>query len=81
MITVYGKHNCGYCTKAKNLLESKKIPYQYITIGEDIGVDEFVALYPNVRTAPYILNNSTAIGGFTDLQSYLEETSGGNESF
>ena len=81
MITVYGKHGCGYCVKAKNLLESKKIPFTYITLGEDVGINEFVAQYPDVKSAPFILNNDIPIGGFNDLESYLEETTGGNDSF
>ena len=81
MITVYGKHNCGYCTKAKNLLESKKIPFTYLTIGEDIGINEFREQYPDVRSAPFILNNTDVIGGFDHLQVYLEETSGKNDDF
>ena len=81
MITVYGKHNCGYCTKAKNLLESKKIPFTYLNIGEDIGINEFREQYPDVRTAPFILNNDIVIGGFDHLQVYLEETTGKNDDF
>ena len=77
MIIVYGKHGCGYCEKAKNLLEIKKIPYEYYTIGEDIGVNEFIDQYPNVRSAPFIINNNEVIGGFSELQKYIEETSSG----
>ena len=81
MITVYGKDNCGYCTKAKNLLETKKIPFTYLKIGEDIGINEFKEQYPDVRTVPFILNRDMAIGGFDNLQEYLESTTGGNDSF
>jgi glutaredoxin 1 len=77
MITVYGKHGCGYCEKAKSLLEMKRIPYEYLSIGEDIGVNEFVEQYPNVRSAPFIINNNTIIGGYTDLQKYIEDTASG----
>jgi len=77
MIIVYGKHGCGYCEKAKNLLEIKKIPYEYYTIGEDIGVNEFIDQYPNVRSAPFIINNDEVIGGFSELQRYVEETASG----
>ena len=81
MITVYGKQSCGYCVKAKNLLESKKIPFTYLSLGEDVGINEFKEQYPHVKTVPYILNNDFIIGGFTDLEEYLEETSGGSDSF
>lgn len=77
MIVVYGKYGCGYCEKAKNLLDMKKIPYEYFTIGEDIGVNEFVEQFPDVRSAPFIINNNEVIGGYTDLQKYIEETSSG----
>ena len=81
MITVYGKDNCGYCTKAKNLLESRSIPFTYLTVGEDIGINEFKEQYPDVKSVPFILNNDLIIGGFDNLQVYLEETAGGNDSF
>jgi glutaredoxin len=77
MITVYGKDNCSYCTKAKELLNIKQIPYSYLKVGEDIGINEFVEMYPNIKSVPYILVNKTPIGGFTDLQKYIEETASG----
>lgn len=81
MITVYGKHDCGYCTKAKNLLESKKIPFAYLSIGEDIGINEFREQYPHVRTVPFILSSEDVIGGFDDLKEYIESTTGLNDDF
>ena len=77
MITIYGKYGCGYCEKAKNLLNSKNIKYEYISVGEELGINEFVEMYPNVKSVPYIINNKKIIGGFTDLQRYIEETSSG----
>jgi glutaredoxin 1 len=81
MITVYGKHGCGYCVKAKNLLESKKIPFTYLTLGEDVGINEFVAQYPEIRSVPFIINNNGILGGFNELQAYLEDIAGTAENF
>jgi glutaredoxin 1 len=81
MITVYGKHGCGYCVKSKNLLESKKIPFTYLNVGEDIGINEFREHYPDIKSVPFILNDDIVIGGFEHLQVYLEEVSGKNDDF
>jgi glutaredoxin 1 len=77
VITVYGKEGCPYCTRAVNLLEQKEIPYQYFSVGETIGITEFKEMFPTVKTVPYIINNSNVIGGFSELQQYLEETASG----
>jgi glutaredoxin len=81
MITVYGKDNCGYCTKAKNLLESRSIPFTYLTVGEDIGINEFREQYPEIRSVPLIINNNGILGGFNELQAYLEDIAGTAENF
>lgn len=77
MIEVYGREGCDYCKKAQELLEQKKIPYNYIQLGIDITVDEFKEKFPEQKTVPVVTNHGFKIGGFTDLQAYIEETSGG----
>ena len=77
MITIYGKEGCSYCTRAVNLLDQKGIPYKYFSVGETIGITEFKEMFPSVKTVPYIINNSNVIGGFSELQQYLEETTSG----
>lgn len=77
MITVYGKDGCSYCQKAVALLEMKKVPYEYLKVGEQIAISEFTEAFPGVRTVPYILNRGNVIGGYTDLQKYFEDTNSG----
>lgn len=77
MIEVYGREGCSYCTKAQKLLEEKKIPYNYIQLGIDITVDEFKEKFPDQKTVPVITNYGMKIGGYSELQEYIEETSGG----
>ena len=77
MITIYGKEGCSYCTRAVSLLEQKGIPHHYFSVGETIGITEFKEMFPAVKSVPYILNNSNVIGGFSELQQYLEETASG----
>jgi glutaredoxin len=81
MMIVYGKNDCGHCTKAKNILESRSIPFTYLTVGEDIGINEFREQYPEIRSVPFIINNNEILGGFSELQSYLEDIAGTAENF
>jgi glutaredoxin 3 len=77
MIEVYGRPNCNWCVKAKELLNSKGINYRYNTVGEDIGINEITEMFPGVRTVPIIAVDGKRIGGYEELKEYLEETAGG----
>jgi glutaredoxin 3 len=78
MINVYGKQDCTYCAAAKNLLESKNIPYNYFNVGEDVGIDFVIENFPGIRTVPIVQVNGKHIGGYDELKEYLEEISGGH---
>ena len=77
MIEVYGRPNCNWCVAAKQLLNEKGINYRYLTVGEDIGIDEVKEAFPNVRTVPIVAVDGKRIGGYEELKQYLEETAGG----
>jgi glutaredoxin len=76
MITIYGKTNCGFCTKAKDLVESKKFKYEY----KDVGISQAVLdelqtrVSTPVRSVPQIFIRDKHIGGYSDLIRYIEET-------
>lgn len=67
MIQVYTKENCIYCTKAKLLLESKKLEFTEVRIGIDITRGEFLEQFPDARTVPQIIFEGKAIGGYDQL--------------
>jgi len=71
-IIIYSKDNCGYCVKAKSLLNNLGLTYtekkleNFLTIEaliEDIG--------KNVRSMPQIKINGELIGGYNQLIEYL----------
>jgi glutaredoxin len=78
MIEVYGKPDCGYCAKAKELLEERKVPFKYYTVGEDIDARSLVERFPGIRTVPVVVSNGSLVGGFDDLKSYIEDTTNGH---
>jgi glutaredoxin 3 len=67
-IIVYSMSNCPYCTKAKNLLSSKGIPYKEINTDgySDAEWDELCDR-SGMKTLPQIFNGDNLIGGYTEL--------------
>lgn len=67
-VEIYTKAFCGYCARAKQLLDSKGVDFQEydITMG---GPDKAAMLErkPDARTVPQIFIDGQAIGGSDDL--------------
>lgn len=67
-VTVYTMENCPYCTRAKQLLKQRKIPFQEVLVplDDDAQWDE---LYKRsgMKTMPQIFHGERLIGGYTDL--------------
>lgn len=67
-VDIYTKFGCGYCYRAKRLLDSKGVTYnEYdITFGGPKR-DEMMQRAPMARTVPQIFIGSTHVGGSDDL--------------
>ncbi|MBS49888.1 MAG: glutaredoxin [Sphingobium sp.] len=70
-IVVYTKDNCKFCTRAKELLESRGLEYDEISFNDPDVLAEFKEKYPMARTAPQILIDGERIGGHTELVQLL----------
>jgi glutaredoxin len=68
MIKIYGKENCGYCVAAKNLLDSKGLPYEYLQLGVDFTTEELKEVAPQAASFPQIFMDGNLIGGFDQLR-------------
>jgi glutaredoxin len=71
-ITVYSKTECGYCTRAKILLEQKQLPFRELQLGRDFNRDELLAAVPNAKTFPVIVIDGEFIGGYDRLGPWLQ---------
>ena len=72
MYIVYGKNNCGFCKNAVNILQWKKVAYEYIKL-EDLDHEfkvNLVAKY-KINTVPIILYNDELIGGIDQLREHF----------
>ena len=67
MYRVFSKQNCGYCTKAKALLEDLGEDFEVIT---EFDV-EAIKRVTNHKTFPFVFRDNTFIGGFSELEQTL----------
>lgn len=69
-VEIYTKMYCGYCHRAKRLLDSKGVEYEEfdITLGGPKR-EEMLARKPDALTVPQIFINDQAIGGSDDLHA------------
>lgn len=73
--TIFGRASCGYCIRAKQLLNSKGLDMQWIDIIEK-GIskaDLEKTVGKPVQTVPQIFHGKHHVGGYTELVTYLEE--------
>ena len=67
-ITIYSKYNCPYCTRAKMLLESKKMKYTEINIQDHPEEREnMIRRSKGGKTFPQIIIGDLHVGGCDDL--------------
>jgi len=72
---IYGSNSCPFCTKAVKFLTDLKEPYRYIDVnnygGSTIVKENLSILTCNYTMIPLIFNYQCFIGGYTDLEKYV----------
>jgi glutaredoxin 3 len=66
-IEVYTTRWCGYCVRAKALLEGRGIPYDEITLDDDPAFRQTVQEKTGGWTVPQIVVDGRPIGGYVEL--------------
>lgn len=66
-VTVYTTRFCGYCVRAKSLLEKRGIPYQEVSLEGDHARRKELVAKTGWRTVPMIFVGDEFVGGFDDL--------------
>ena len=69
--TIYATKTCPYCHMAKELLERKKIEYEYLTLDASSPILEEIKTWTGQMTVPLIFQSTehreTFIGGYAEL--------------
>jgi glutaredoxin 3 len=66
-VEIYTTRWCGYCVRAKALLDSKGIAYEEISFDDDPAFRRNLQELTGGWTVPQILIDGTPIGGYTEL--------------
>ncbi|HLT12919.1 MAG TPA: GrxA family glutaredoxin [Marinobacter sp.] len=74
-VTIYGRTSCGFCVRARDLCESRDIPYTWIDMVEQGLTKQDVAdrIGRPVHTVPQILVGTDYVGGFDDFSAYVRQ--------
>jgi glutaredoxin 3 len=66
-IQIYATRWCGYCVRAKTLLDSRGLSYEEISLDDDPTFRQTVLEATGGWTVPQILIDGRPIGGYTEL--------------
>ena len=66
-VRVYSTRWCGYCVRAKALLESRDIEYEEISLDDDPAFRQKLFDLTGGWKVPHILIDGRPIGGYTEL--------------
>jgi glutaredoxin 3 len=66
-ITMYTTRWCGYCVRAKILLDSLGLPYEEISMDDDPQFRRHLFDLTGGWTVPQIVIDGTPIGGYVEL--------------
>ena len=64
---MYTTRWCGYCVRAKALLDGKGLDYDEISLDDDPGFRQKLFDLTGGWTVPQIVIDGTPIGGYTEL--------------
>jgi len=68
-VEVYSTAACGFCVRAKRLLEQRGIPYEDFDVGADDNLRADVMERSGRRTVPQIFIDGRSIGGYEELRA------------
>jgi glutaredoxin 3 len=66
-IRIYSTRWCGYCVRAKALLDDKGIDYEEVSLDDDPAFRRNLFDLTGGWTVPQILIDGQPIGGYTEL--------------
>jgi len=72
-ISIYSKPNCVFCDKAK--IKLQKYNPKIHMLDEDFNREDFFKKFPNAKTFPQIVIDNKNVGGYYELNKWLEKNS------
>lgn len=72
-VIIYTKSWCGYCKRAKNLLDKKNVAYEEVDVSKVEAVENYIKNQTGWKTVPQIFINDKFIGGCDELYDLEKE--------
>jgi glutaredoxin 3 len=66
-ITLYSTDPCSFCTRAKELLDKRGIPYDEVNLAKDPAGREQLLSKTGMLSFPQIVVGDDVLGGFREL--------------
>jgi glutaredoxin 3 len=66
IVTVYTTDNCPFCTRAKQLLDTRGVQYEEINLERDPSGRQQLVERTGMMTFPQVIVGDEIIGGFTE---------------
>ena len=66
-IRIYTTRWCGYCVRAKALLDARGLDYEEVPLDEEVGFRQKLLDETGGWTVPQVLVDGRPIGGYTEL--------------
>jgi glutaredoxin 3 len=66
-IRIYTTRWCGYCVRAKALLDARGLAYEEVSMDDDAAFREHLQELTGGWSVPQILIDGRPIGGYTEL--------------
>jgi glutaredoxin-like protein len=70
-VTMFARHDCPFCARAKRMLEERRIPYEAIYLGDDVTMSSVRAATGKAKV-PQVFVDGRLIGGSEELAAFLE---------
>jgi glutaredoxin 3 len=72
-IEIFTGPNCGYCARAKALLEREGHAFRELSVDDPSAMAQFRRRLPRAKTIPQIFVDGEHIGGCEDLEIAVAE--------
>ncbi len=66
-VQIYTTETCAFCSRAKDFLQKRGVPYEEIDASDDDVREKLVLMSGGRRTVPQIFIGGQAVGGYSDL--------------
>ena len=67
-IQVYTTRWCGYCVRAKALLDGRGLDYDEVSLDDEVGFRQKLLDLTGGWTVPQVVIDGRPIGGYTELR-------------